>query len=226
MLRLRQMPILAIAGTVLTLLGAAACSAQSPATQSSARRRGTATATLAPFGHSCSQELGVRFCPTSTLAQRVPSFDGVPLDVDVTLPASGNGPFPTVVMLHGWGQNKGAFEERSAAGDDNENYDYNNIYYALPGFAVVTYTAPGWGTSCGAPSSRTAGCAQGFMRFADQRYEARDTQFLLGELVDEHIAKAGHLGVTGESYGGAQSIELAYLRNRIRLPNGRFARWR
>jgi predicted esterase len=54
----------------------------------------------------------VRFCPTETLSQRVASFDGVPLDVDVTLPASGTGPFPTIVMLHGWGGSKTSFESR------------------------------------------------------------------------------------------------------------------
>ena len=53
-----------------------------------------ASAEPAPFGHACKAQDGVRFCPTETLAQRVPSFDGVPLDVDVTLPASGERPFP------------------------------------------------------------------------------------------------------------------------------------
>ena len=61
-----------------------------------------ASAALAPFGHACKAQDGVRFCPSETLAQRVPSFDGVPLDVDVTLPPNGKGPFPTIVMLHGW----------------------------------------------------------------------------------------------------------------------------
>jgi predicted acyl esterase len=68
---------------------------------------GTAAASEpAPFGHACTAQDGVRFCPTETLAQRVPSFDGVPLDADVTLPAVGSGPFPTIVMLHGWGGSK------------------------------------------------------------------------------------------------------------------------
>src|ERR1700693_6316489 len=55
-----------------------------------------ASAELTAFGHACSAQNGVRFCPTATLAQRVPSFDGVPLDVDVTLPPKGIGPFPTI----------------------------------------------------------------------------------------------------------------------------------
>jgi predicted acyl esterase len=179
-----------------------------------------------PLGHACTAQNGVRFCPSATLAQRVPSFDGVPLDVDVTLPASGAGPFPTIVMLHGWGGSKTDFEASTPAGDGNETYDYNNIYYAQHGYAVVNYSARGWGNSCGSLESRAApGCAEGWIRLADQRYEARDTQFLLGKLVDEGIAKRADLAATGISYGGGQSIELAYLKNRIRLPGGEFAPW-
>jgi predicted acyl esterase len=179
-----------------------------------------------PFGHACKAQNGVRFCPTETLEQRVHTFDGVPLDVDVTLPETGTGPFPTIVMLHGWGGSKTAFESSSPVGDGNVTFDYNNIYYAQHGYAVVNYTARGFGNSCGAPSSRQdPGCVEGWIRLADQRYEARDTQTLLGMLVDEHIAKAGALASTGISYGGGQSIELAYLKNQIRLPNGEFAQW-
>jgi predicted acyl esterase len=186
----------------------------------------SASAEPAPFGHTCKAQNGVRFCPTETLEQRVPTFDGVPLDVDVTLPASGAGPFPTIVMLHGWGGSKTDFESSSPAGDGNETFDYNNVYYAQHGYAVVNYSARGWGNSCGTPSSREdPGCKEGWIRLADQRYEARDTQYLLGLLVDQRIAKRGALASTGISYGGGQSIELAYLRNRIRLPNGEFAPW-
>jgi predicted acyl esterase len=179
----------------------------------------------APFGHPCVPQNGVRFCPTTTLPQRVPSFDGVPLDVDVTLPPTGNGPWPTIVMLHGWGGSKTSFESSSAAGDGNVTYDYNNTYYAQHGYAVVNYSARGWGNSCGTQSSRTPDCAKGWIHLADQRYEARDTQVLLGDLVDQHISSAKGLGVTGISYGGGQSIELAYLKNRIRRPDGSFAPW-
>jgi pimeloyl-ACP methyl ester carboxylesterase len=180
-----------------------------------------------PFGHACTAENGVRFCPTETLAQRVPSFDGVPLDADVTLPASGEGPFPTIVMLHGWGGSKASFESSTPAGDGNVTYDYNNVYYAQHGFAVLNYTARGWGRSCGSEESRsgTPGCEKGWLHLADQRFEARDTQYLLGLLADEKIAKPLANGVTGISYGGGQSIELAYLKNRVRLANGEFAPW-
>jgi predicted acyl esterase len=180
----------------------------------------------APFGHACKAQDGVRFCQTETLEQRVPSFDGVPLDADVTLPPSGAGPFPTIVMLHGWGGSKTDFESSSPAGDGNETFDYNNVYYAQHGYAVLNYSARGWGNSCGTPSSREdPGCAEGWIRLADQRYEVRDTQYLLGLLADEKLTKPLSIGTTGISYGGGQSIELAYLRNRIRLPDGEFAPW-
>jgi predicted acyl esterase len=186
----------------------------------------SAQAEPAPFGHACKAQNGVRFCPTESLAQRVHTFDGVPLDVDVTLPPTGNGPFPTIVMLHGWGGSKTDFESSTPAGDGNVTFDYNNVYYAQHGYAVVNYSARGFGNSCGAPSSREdPGCKEGWIRLADQRYEVRDTQTLLGMLADEKITRPGAMASTGISYGGGQSIELAYLRDRIRLPNGEFAPW-
>jgi fermentation-respiration switch protein FrsA (DUF1100 family) len=192
-----------------------------------------AVAVQAPFGHPCSTRPdGTRFCPTTDGAagetvDGVPSFDGVPLDVDVTLPAGKNGPYPTIVMLHGYGGEKTDFESSVPEGDGSTTYDYNNDYFARQGYAVVNYTARGFGHSCGGgPTGNHSGaCGQGYIRLADTRYEARDTQYLLGLLVDEGIAKRGALGVTGISYGGGQSLELAYLRDRIRRPDGSFAPW-
>jgi len=53
----------------------------------------SAAAAPRPFGLTCTAQHGVRFCPNGGLNQRVATFDGVPLDVDVTLPARGNGHF-------------------------------------------------------------------------------------------------------------------------------------
>jgi predicted acyl esterase len=171
----------------------------------------------------------VRFCPTVSLEERVPSFDNVPLDADVTLPASGEGPWPTIVIMHGWGGSKTSYEATSPQGNGNETYDWNNVYFAQHGYAVLNYTARGWGRSCGSEESRKSdpACEEaGWIHLADQRYEARDTQYLLGLLADEKITKPTKIGVTGISYGGGQSIELAYLHNRIRLPNGEFQPWK
>lgn len=183
-----------------------------------------------PFGKLPCTSGGIegkaRLCAGDGESTRISSWDGVPLDVDVTLPptSDGPGPYPTIVMLHGYGGSKTEFESTTAAGSEPETYDYNNDYYAQHGYAVVNYTARGFGNSCGGqaglPSKATltnATClAHGFIHLADERYEARDTQYLLGLLVDEGISDPHELGVTGLSYGGGQSIELAYLRDRIR----------
>lgn len=177
----------------------------------------------------------MRFCPTPDLASRVPSFDGVPLDVDVTLPAQGKGPFPAIVMLHGFGGSKTDFESATPAGPAPEEagsgstiYRYNNDFYARRGYAVVNYSARGFGESCGGgPAGDHAGaCAAGYIRLADSRYEARDTQYLLGLLADEGVVRPRDIGVTGISYGGGQSVELAFLRDKIRTPKGKLRPWR
>ncbi len=184
------------------------------------------SAAQAPFGHACVAQFGVRFCPTTTLNERVPSWDGVPLDVDVTLPPSGSGPFPTIVMLHGLGADKTDFESTTPEGTSSVTFEYNNVFYAQRGYLVVNYSARGWGDSCGSPVSRTPDCATGWIRLADQRWEVRDAQHLLGLLVDAGLADPEALGVTGVSYGGGQSVQLAALRTRVRLPSGRVVRWR
>ncbi|MGN6586536.1 MAG: CocE/NonD family hydrolase, partial [Solirubrobacterales bacterium] len=179
------------------------------------------TPELTPFGHACTPEEGVRFCSTADLAARVPSFDGVPLDVDVTLPEAGEPPYPAIVMLHGFGGTKADYEAGAQAGGESSVapgspsiYHYDNVFYARRGYAVVNYTARGFGHS------------GGYSHLADSRFEARDTQYLLGLLADEGVVRPREIGVTGISYGGGQSLELAFLHDKVRLPNGKLAPWR
>lgn len=94
-----------IAVLFLLLLGPPAVSAAAPA----------------PFGHACAAQNGIRFCPSASLPARVPSWDGTPMDVDVSLPATGDGPFPTIVMLHGLGQSKTLFESTTPEGAGPED---------------------------------------------------------------------------------------------------------
>ena len=177
-----------------------------------------------PFGRTCTPQNDVRYC-AGTMATRVATWDGVPLDIDVTLPATGDGPFPTLVMLHGWGGNKGSYQENEDATGGADRY--SNVWFAKRGYAVVNYSARGFGDSCGRQQSRAhPGCAQGWIHLGDQRYEVRDTQHVLGLLVDQGVAKPDQLAVTGVSYGGGQSVMLAYLNDRTRMPDGSFVPWR
>jgi hypothetical protein len=181
-----------------------------------------------PFGHACTAKLGVRVCQAAnpddaaaTLDRRIPSFDGSPIDADVTLPARGNGPFPTIALLHGYGGSKLSVEA------DDRSTGVDDIGLARRGYAVVSVSARGFGLSCGAPVSRTPDCeGRGWIHLDDQRFEVRDVQHLLGRLVDEGVADPERLGATGGSYGGGLSLQLAYLKDRVRLPDGGFARWR
>jgi hypothetical protein len=187
-----------------------------------------------PFGHECQPQNGVLFCPTDGLADRVPSFDRSPLDVDVTLPlgTQRGEPLPTIVMMHGYGGSKEDFETANPEGGDPASdtlYHWNNNYFARRGYAVVNYSARGFGDSCGTDSSASTPACQerrSYVHLADQRWEAHDTQYLLGLLADQEITRPRQIGVTGISYGGGQSIELALLRDRIRLRNGAFKRWK
>ncbi|MCL4445813.1 MAG: alpha/beta fold hydrolase [Actinobacteria bacterium] len=174
-----------------------------------------------PFGKlSCVARDGMRFCKGGLVNGKdlaVPSFDGVPLSADVALPATGKGPFPLIVLLHGFGASKSEFE--TSANDGS----LDDATMAARGWAVLMYTARGFGSSCGTVALRVAtpACAKGWIHVADQRYEVRDTQYLAGELVDEGLVKPV-IAVAGVSYGAEQSLELATLKNRMRLRDGKF----
>jgi dienelactone hydrolase len=160
-------------------------------------------------------ENGAQRC-TGTMATRVPSWDGVPLDVNVTYPpADREGPFPLVIRLHGFSLSK-----------DQTEFEATAAEFALKGYAVLAYTARGAGFSCGLPVSRVDGCERGWTHLADARYEARDAQHLAGLLVDEGRVLPRKIGATGSSYGGGTSLLLAALRDRTMLPDGTFVPWR
>lgn len=180
---------------------------------------------LKPFGILNCKTIGlVRFCPGGIQKNkdlRIPSFDGTLIDTDITLPKSGNGPWPLIVMIPGLGQDKHFYE---GSFFNTPTGFFNNVGLAEEGFAVLNYTPRGFGESCGPGYDSSPACLHGFFDLADQAYEIRDVQYLAGLLVDENIALPS-IGVTGISYGGGQTLELALLYNRIRLPNGSFAKW-
>jgi acetyl esterase/lipase len=157
---------------------------------------------------------------------RLKSFDGTPLAVYVILPrahASGTqGHYPLVAQNHGWGDPPSGPRDRQYGSPTADQL-------ARDGYAVLQVTARGWGDSCGTAASRqvnTAACANGYIRLDDERYEARDVQNAIGLLVDQGIADPNRIGVSGESYGGGLSLELATLKDRVMLPDGRLVTWR
>jgi hypothetical protein len=185
-------------------------------------RSARAAATTSVFAGRipCHEEQGVQFCQGST-ATRVESWDGVPLDVNLTLPpASATAPFPLIVQLHGWGEGKS---------------DTPFVDRAQNGYAVLSYTARGFHGSCGSEASRAPDATlsdpnvcteRGWTHLADARFEARDSQYLSGLLVDAGIVDGDAIGVTGASYGGGQSLILAALNDRTMLPDGTLVQWR
>jgi predicted acyl esterase len=154
----------------------------------------------------------------------VPTWDGVPLDTTVTLPdESAAGPLPLVGLVHGFGNSKYEYLH-----PDEAAYTGNAFTYARAGYAVLTFTARGLWGSCGTPDSRlanAAACARGYIHLADIRYEVRDIQELIGRLVDDGTADPQAIGVTGDSYGGGQSLMLAALHDRVMMPDGSLVAW-
>ena len=139
----------------------------------------TASAQAAPLGlEDCAPIEGVHQC-----SGLVATWDGVPLDTTLTLPSEGATELPLVVEIHGFGNSKYEYLNPSETA-----YTDNAFAWARDGYAVLTYTARGLWGSCGTPESRLASssaCADGYIHLADVRYEVRDTQELVGRLVDE-----------------------------------------
>ncbi len=154
----------------------------------------------------------------------VSTWDGVPLDATVTAPSAAVRRRPLIVLLHGFGNSKHEYLDPSSSA-----YTGNAFEFARRGYLVLTYTSRGLWGSCGTPEARLrspVACAAGYIHLADIRYEARDTQTLIGRLVDQGFADPRRIGVSGDSYGGGQSLELAALNSRTALPDGRLVRWR
>ena len=176
------------------------------------------------------QSDGVRVCHGSDGGGgpsdlRLATFDGAgALEVYVILPpapSSGpDGPYPEIVQGHGWGGSAGG-------PNDTQFYGPTADSWAKNGYAVLQITARGFGDSCGksTPPSALAPCMNGYIRLDDDRYEIRDVQYASGLLVDEGAIDPGRIGVTGESYGGGLSLQLATLKDRVMDSSGTLHPW-
>jgi hypothetical protein len=171
----------------------------------------------------------VRECGTghSTTISRstTESWDGTPIDVNVAFPPdpspASDGPYPLIMVFHGYGGDKIGFG--TPGGTDAMRR------WTSRGYAVFSMTDRGFHESCGSSESRAAdptGCADGYVRLMDDRYEVRDAQFFAGELADEGLIEPQNIGATGGSYGGGMSMALAALRDRTMLQDGPLVPWK
>jgi hypothetical protein len=182
------------------------------------------------------QAAGVRVChgDDGGLAGpdlRLRSFDSAPLEVYVILPpaprSGTDGNYPLIVQSHGWGGNATGLKDSSAYVGPGAGR------WATAGYAVLQLTARGFGDSCGAqartaetPAHYASVCSKGYVRLDDERYEAHDVQNAIGLLADAGLVNPAAIGVTGPSYGGGVSLELATLKDRVMNPNGAVSPWR
>ena len=161
----------------------------------------------------------------------VRSFDGSPLDVDVTVPHESTGAtHPLMVMFHGFGNNKHEWESTTDEGDGADKYHWNSHWFAEHGYYVLTYTARGFtdqgptradepntpaGTdpTCHPPTvpsgSSAAGsdCApSGTIRVKNKDVEIRDSQYLAALTAAAFPdVDPNRVAVSGGSYGGGEA---------------------
>ena len=114
-----------------------------------------------------------------------PDFDGVPLDVDVWLPPPATAIPEAVVMLHAFGGSKRKFHEAAGC-------DAIELAQGVRRRAAVRARLQSLVRRAGLAHSR---CERGRIHLDDQRYEARDVQWLLAKLVDSLVARPDELGV-------------------------------
>src|SRR4051812_6067838 len=107
-----------LAATAMCLMVPAAASAAAPLT----------------FSEGCGDFGGVHVC-----SGEAPSFDGSPLDFDLTFPTTGGSRHPLVVMLNGFGNDKHEWESTTDEGDGGDKYHWNNRWFARHGYYVLTY---------------------------------------------------------------------------------------
>jgi len=173
------------------------------------------TAAAGPLGMSGSDVVSPDGVAYTLYTGKIPSFDAVPLDVDLTVPQGPVMPRPLVVMMHGWGGSKTDWESATVHSSNADKDGYNNVAFVARGYAVLNYTARGFHGSCGPEAGSDPACARGWTHLADRRFEIRDTKYLVGLLADAGAVRPGRIGVTGGSYGGGQSWLLAPEADRV-----------
>ena len=167
-----------------------------------------AAAQSAPFD-SCPAYGDQRICTA-----QVPSFDGAPLDVDLTLPQGGGARHPLMILLHGFGNDKREWESLDDAGDGADKLRWNSHWFARHGFYVLTYTARGFRSAQSptaeyqppTPGGTSLSLPSGTIQIKSRDVEIRDTQYLASLVADTFAdVDRDRVAVSGGSYGGGES---------------------
>jgi hypothetical protein len=164
-----------------------------------------------PLGLTCAPYGDQTICTGA-----VASFDGTPLDVDLTLPEGGDvGSHPLIVMLHGFGNDKHEWESTTDEADGADKFRWNSHWFAKHGYYVLTYTARGFRTdaSSGHQPPTPAACSpspcahpHNTIRVKNKNVEIRDTQWLAAQVAAAFpTVDREQVAVSGGSYGGGES---------------------
>jgi predicted acyl esterase len=186
----------------LVLLCAAPLCASAPAAASAA---GFPAADCPRYGE-------LRIC-----SAEVPSFDGTPLDADLTLPAGPpprGGGHPLIVLLHGFSGDKHDWQSTDDSADGGDKWRWNSHWFAKRGFYVLSYTARGFRTDASdnapwqpaTPAGSSASLPSGTIQLKSRAAEIRDTQWLsaLAAKTFPDLDR-DRVVVSGGSYGGGES---------------------
>jgi predicted acyl esterase len=142
------------------------------------------------------------------------SWDRMGIGIRLRVPEGAKGPLPTLLYHHAFDSARGEWEL-------HEPSHFAPRWFLAKGYAAVSYSSRGNHSSCGfvqfqvtgdPPSHGPGGdptCTEGYAHLAERSFETRDSQHLLGLLVDAHISDAERLAALGVSYGAGQTWLLA-----------------
>jgi len=172
----------------------------------------SAEPSIADFFNNCptyDEQAKQRIC-----SGQVPSFDGMQVDVDLTLPFQDQpGEQPLIVMMNGFSNDKHEWQSTNDEGDSADKYHWNSHWFAKRGFYVLTYTPRGFHSEESdnaawqpdTPSGSSAIGPSATIHLKSREFEIRDTQWLAALVAKAFDVDEEQIAVTGGSYGGGES---------------------